>query len=92
MPCYDERSSPAYVAREFKERLDKATRVACTLLTKMHPRDIRELPKEIQEWWGDHQELDRQREMREQEARERKRKKKAALAKLSPEERKVLGI
>jgi hypothetical protein len=46
--------------------------------------------EQAMEWWTDHQEQDRVR--REQEALEIARKREAALAKLTPEERTLLGI
>lgn len=46
--------------------------------------------EQVMAWWTEHQEQDRVR--REQEALEVERKREVALAKLTPEERKILGV
>lgn len=47
---------------------------------------------EIMEWWTIHQAKDEARRKREQEARAREDRKKAALSKLTAEERNLLGL
>jgi len=46
----------------------------------------------LQEWWLDHQKRDRDRKRREIIAAEKAAKKQAALAKLSDEDKKILGL
>ena len=50
------------------------------------------MARDLANWWEDHQEVDRKREAKEAADRELAAKRKAALEKLSPEERKVLGL
>lgn len=47
---------------------------------------------EMQIWWRDHQEKDREREKEESEKAERNKVREAALSKLSKEEKEALGL
>lgn len=96
MPCmsYDDR--PDYSNREWKSKTDKLARIACKAMTELVEQGKADFlilrDDEVREWWEQHQEADRkareERERREYEAQIRK----EAIAKLTPEERKVLGI
>ena len=96
MPCmsYDDR--PDYDARDWKKKTDKLARIACKAMTELVEQGKADFlilrDDEVREWWEQHQIADRQareaREKKEREARIRK----EALAKLTPEERKILGI
>ena len=94
MPCSD--GGPSYQENpETKDRLDKVTRLLCGLCRRLtnrgrafHITDDAELAK----WWAAHQEEDRRREERERKEREEAAAKRKALAKLSPRERRLLGI
>jgi hypothetical protein len=95
MPCYDGTGpggTSYYEDPLTKRRLDVATRVACTVLRKMNPEQLRSLDPETQRWWASHQAEDKKREAREQAQRERLVLKEKALSKLTPAERKALGI
>lgn len=48
--------------------------------------------RKLADWWDKHQEADRKRIEQEQHEREREELREAAIAKLTPEEREVLGI
>ena len=96
MPCmsYDDR--PDYSAREWKNKTDKLARIACKAmeeLVKSGKADFLLIKDdEVREWWDQHQEADRKaREAREQKERDA-RVRRGALAKLTPEEKKILGI
>lgn len=75
--------------------MDKMTRMLCSTLglveiavaTKGQTFVLDNLTKETTHWWEAHKELDRQRRMEEQ-----LRAKEIALAKLTYEERKLLGL
>ena len=54
--------------------------------------DVSKYSLELQMWWRDHQEADRRREEKERQKAAEDALRAAALAKLSPEERKVLGL
>lgn len=96
MPCrsYDDErdSSPSQ-----RELLDKLARIACKALTHTEQSgDGLEIlilkDPEVADWWRQHKEDDRRaREGREREERKKKLRK-SALEKLSPEERKILGL
>lgn len=96
MPCmsYDDR--PDYSAREWKNKTDKLARIACKAmeeLVKSGKADFLLIKDdEVREWWDQHQEADRKaREAREQKERDA-RVRREALAKLTDEEKKILGI
>ena len=96
MPCmsYDDR--PDYSSRDWKNKTDKLARIACKAMTELVEQGKADFlilrDDEVRDWWEQHQIADRQareaREKKEREARIRK----EALAKLTPEERKILGI
>lgn len=96
MPCmsYDDR--PDYSTREWKTKTDKLARIACKAmeeLVKSGKADFLLIKDdEVREWWDQHQEADRKaREAREQKERDA-RVRREALAKLTDEEKKILGI
>jgi len=92
MPCIYEPSSEE-IRRPDKDKIDSLTRMLCAVLNALQNRFgdalemLDEVPleeaKEIQRWWEAHQELDRK---RRKEIQER------ALAKLTDEEKKALGL
>jgi hypothetical protein len=101
MPCmsYDTQwasgSSDSDVKR-LKKEADKLARIACRALQELENNGIEDMlllkDDETREWWLKHKEADRKaREKREAKER-RERVKAEALAKLSQEEREVLGI
>ena len=92
MPCYDERSSPGYIYKENREKIDKLTRMLCTVLSSLPSTQVKSLNKEINDWWAKHQEWDRRRLATEAEARRKEELKRRAKAKLTEQERKALGI
>lgn len=101
MPCmsYDSNwanSSSDSDVRRIKREADKLARIACKALQELENNGIEDMlllkDDETREWWTKHKEADRKaREKREKEER-RERVKAEALAKLSEEEREVLGI
>lgn len=96
MPCMSYDDQPDYSVREWKNKTDKLARIACKAmeeLVKSGKADFLLIADdEVREWWNTHQEADRKaREAREKKERE-ERIRKEALAKLTPEEKKILGI
>lgn len=96
MPCYDSRNSPEYAAsqdQEYRERLDAATRAACDLRTILR-RGGKELDltRETQQWIAEHDVWDARRIAQEQANGVREKTKRDALAKLTLDERRVLGL
>jgi hypothetical protein len=94
MPCSD--GGPVYHDDpETKQRLDKVTRLLCGLCQSLKNQglddDIYTTP-ELGDWWDNHQEQDRVRLECERKEKEEKEAKLKALAKLSPRERRLLGL
>ena len=105
MPCQDHgpyetvyKDSP-----EIKERLDRATRLLCSLCKVMSHDEMTHQTNELQVWWAKHQVEDHKREIAEIKAevkrraaaakkRDKTKQRKAGLAKLSPKEREALGL
>ncbi len=102
MPCRsyedDHRTGSAtdsWQYKELKANNDKLARIACKSLTELgmiDPENPIFFDNEVTQWWEKHKEADRKaQEERERKARER-RIRGEALAKLTAEERKVLGL
>lgn len=97
MPCRDYESDNGYEMREhYKEQCDKLARIACkamTELTKSGRGDFLILKDdEVREWWEAHQEADRKEKARLAEIERKERVKREALARLSDEEKELLGL
>ena len=103
MPCRsyedDYRSgSPtdSWQYKELKANNDKLARIACRALTELESNGIEDLlllkDDETREWWVAHKEADRKAQEAAAEKRRIAKLKKEALAKLTDEERQVLGI
>ena len=91
---YDD--SPDYSVTEWKKKTDKLARIACKAMEELVKQGKADFllikDDEVREWWNTHQEADRKaREAREKKEHEN-RIRKEALAKLTPEEKKILGI
>jgi hypothetical protein len=78
-----------YCKSVYKEHLDKATAELCSRLSKT---DVTKYSLEMQVWWRDHQEADKARKVVESVQRKQNKEKEEVLAKLTPEERKLLGL
>jgi hypothetical protein len=82
--------------RKMKERNDLLARVACRALTELEDNGIADLlllrDDETREFWIKHKEFDRKRRAAEAEKLRLEEVKKAALAKLTDEEKAALGI
>jgi hypothetical protein len=100
MPCYDG-GGPSYSdntdeLRRMKARIDLLARVACRALTELEDNGIADFlllrDDETREFWEKHKEFDRKRKAEQAEKRRKAAIKKAALAKLSDEDKAALGI
>jgi hypothetical protein len=100
MPCYDG-GGPSYSdntdeLRRMKARIDLLARVACRALTELEDNGIADFlllrDDETREFWEKHKEFDRKRKAEEAEKLRLEEVKKAALAKLTDEEKDALGI
>jgi hypothetical protein len=100
MPCSDERGTNAdYISSAFQEKIDKLTRLLCEanrvidhleLKHRRSPGPSRS--RELREWWEDHKRMDKEREEQAKRIKQEYRIRQEARNKLTPEERRVLGI
>jgi hypothetical protein len=103
MPCMsyenDHHSGPptdSWEYQELKKTNDKLARIACKVMTELVAHGKADFlvlkDDELREWWEKHQEADR----KAREAAEAKKRlaqvRREALSKLTPEEKKALGI
>ena len=102
MPCRDYESdsysSPtdSWQYREMKDRADMLARIACKAMTELENNKIEDLlllrDNEVREWWAKHKEADRKAQEKEKRKQERLRLQRAALRKLTAEEKVALGL
>jgi hypothetical protein len=101
MPCMSYESNWANDSndrevRKIKAEADKLARIACAALTELEANGIAEVVllknDELREWWAAHKEADRKATEARVERERRARVKEEALAKLSTEERELLGL
>jgi len=82
--------------KRLKSEADKLARIACKAMTELvksgHADFLVLKDDEVREWWDKHQEDDRKAQEAKAERARRAKLKKDALAKLSDEEKKILGI
>lgn len=71
------------------DKIDEHTQMLCQFCQN---NDVGKCSLEFQIWWRDHQKADKERLDREQEALKTKNEREAALDKLTPYERKLLGV
>lgn len=99
MPCrsdYPDDSSS--YSSGVRDELDNVTALLCSTLTSLqfiNTAALSELLRQspaLAKWWGDHQAADRKREAEEKLKRKEKDDIQKAIKKLSPRERKLLGI
>ena len=98
MPCYDggrDDYNDSEV-RSLRARCDLLARVACRALTELEDNGIADMlllrDDETRDFWVKHKEFDAKRKAEEAEKLRIAELKKAALAKLTPEEQQALGI
>jgi phage terminase Nu1 subunit (DNA packaging protein) len=91
---YDD--DPGASLREQKKKTDMLARIACKALAELEKGgqadSLLSEDKEVRTWWEAHKIADAKAQAKRLEEEERARVKKEALAKLSPLEKKVLGI
>lgn len=80
-----------YHPRVYNQGIDGDELVA-KLCERLQGEDVSKRSLEMQIWWRDHQEADKKRLQKEQRDAANNNLKKRALAKLTPHERKLLGL
>jgi hypothetical protein len=92
-PCYQDDPETIQKLRNTKARLDWVTRAACDMRTVLRRNNLeRELTTESRGWIVEHDAEDARRVEAETKAKIRQATKRRALAKLSDEERVLLGL
>lgn len=79
-----------YAQGTTRGKVSTLTATLCNLLRK--EKDVTKFSLELQVWWRDHQKADREKYRREFRAKRQAKQKEAALKKLTPAERRVLGL
>lgn len=102
MPCRDYESdkyvSPtaSWEYKDLKKQADRLARIACKAMNTLEEAGVGDLlilkDDEVREWWAAHKEADRKAREAEEIKRQRTEAKRAALAKLTKEEQKLLGV
>jgi succinate dehydrogenase flavin-adding protein (antitoxin of CptAB toxin-antitoxin module) len=101
MPCksYEDdwdRGSDERKIRELKAQCDKLARIACKAMTELEKNEVEDLlllqDDEVRVWWKKHKEDDAREQARIAELLRRERVKEEALARLSAEEKELLGL
>jgi len=102
MPCqsydssWDSGNDDRRKIRELKKQADMLARIACKALTELEANKIEDMlllrDDEVRVWWKKHKEDDAREQARLAEIERKKRIKEEALAKLSSEERELLGL
>jgi len=97
MPCRDYESDNGYSQREeYKQQCDRLARIACAVmeeLIKQGKEDFLVLKnEEVRTWWEEHVNADRKEKARIAEIERKERVRAEALARLSDEEKELLGL
>lgn len=102
MPCRDYESDswghPDDSGRvgKLKEQADRLARIACKAMDALEENGIEDFlllkDDEVRQWWQQHKEADRKEKARIAEKERRERVKAEALARLSDEEKELLGL
>jgi hypothetical protein len=102
MPCRDYYSDSWTNSRSdasekrLKAQADKLARIACKALTALQDMGKEDFlllkDDEVREWWQQHQEADRKARAAEEEKQRRKEAKARAMAKLTDEDKILLGL
>ncbi len=102
MPCRDYYSDDYVSSRSdanekrLKAQADKLARIACKALTALEAMGKEDFlllkDDEVREWWQQHQEADRKAREAERIKQERKEAKARAMAKLTDEDKILLGL
>lgn len=98
MPCRSYEDDYLQVASDTREQNNKLARIACSALNAFNEADPEACAKflgknhEAHTWWEGHKVADAAEKARVAKEKAEKKLAKAALAKLTPEERKALGL
>lgn len=94
MPCYHTGSAEGdanLAAEEARREVTTLTRLLCQACERLEAHDII-MTRDVKSWWDRHKEIDATRRAAERALSEQEVRKAKALAKLSREERELLGL
>lgn len=89
---FGEGSSEKVYGKTTQAILDKNTKKLCTALQGISNYKIKKSSLELQIWWRDHQKMDKKHLKEDLDKIKDEKDKKKAIAKLTPREKKLLGI
>lgn len=97
MPCRDYESDNGYLQREeYKQQCDRLARVACAVMEELVSQGREDFfvlkNPEVAEWWTAHVAADRKEKARVAEIERKEQVRSEALARLSDEEKELLGL
>ncbi len=93
MPCRDDYPTSSNEDAGLRASADRSARAACEMRTVLWQHNLQShLTPETRQWIADHDKADADREAAENLERLHRQMRRDALAKLSPMERKLLGI
>lgn len=91
MPCYDERSSPSYIVKEYSEKIGRLTEMLCEACGRLdHLNQIKSVSGNTQKWWASHKAEDEKRRKAAAEREALRKLGEKTLKKLTPEELEAL--
>lgn len=96
MPCYDSRNDASYLNRELQDKCNRLTRLLCEVMSD-NSNIVASV--ELQIWWRKHQEIDRQRVLKEkrdqalaENAQKIRQERKEVIEGLTPRQRELLNL
>lgn len=96
MPCRSYEDDNNYEVTRLRAQVDRLARIACAAMDELEQNEIVEgvllKNEEVRSWWVDHKEADRKAQAARERAEQKRKLRQNALAKLSDEEIKALGI
>jgi len=93
MPCFVEETAAEERARylsQFRHNSEMADMLCCCC-TQLELHDVA-IPERVKLWWVEHKKRDYEKNLAEQKQRDDEHNRKAALNKLTPHERELLGL
>jgi len=90
-----DRDAVLKICKDSQKQNDKLARMLCTVMQGLPPHEVAIIVsqnEEIADWWSKHKFADAAARKKQKQAAEKERLKKAALAKLTEEEKELFGL
>lgn len=91
MPCRTDDDDEGSALRTYEE-LNRVTALLCDACNRLEIAEFMPPSGALTDWWREHKKADAVRKEQERKDREKQARRRAALAKLSPADRKLLGL